>query len=61
MVDNMRNETRTETKGAGGSTDVEIGQLIKKLSSSEVLERGESLNKAFNDFSISELLKPFNI
>ncbi|MEA2034697.1 MAG: hypothetical protein U9N40_04290 [Euryarchaeota archaeon] len=61
MVSNIGSDPRTETKTAGGSIDVEIEQLIKKLSSSEVLERGESLNKAFNDFSIGELLKPFNI
>jgi len=61
MVGNMTSGPRTETKGADANRDVEIEQLIKKLSSSEVLERGESLNKAFNDFSISELLKPFNI
>ena len=61
MANNKRSVLRTETKGEDVNTDVEIEQLIKKLSSSEVLERGESLNKAFNDFSIGELLKPFNI
>ena len=61
MVNNKRSVPRTETKGEDVNTDMQIKQLIKKLSSSEVLERGERLNKAFNDFSIDELLKPFNI
>ena len=61
MAGNIRSGPRTETKSAGDRIDVEIEQLVKKLSSSEVLKRGESLNKALNHFSIDELLKPFNI
>jgi len=61
MVSNIMSKSLTETKSAGDSIDVEIEQLVKKLSSLEVLKRGESLNKAFNNFSIDELLKPFDI
>jgi len=50
-----------QSRRAGGGTDEEIDRLIKKLSSKEVIERGERLNREFNNFSIAELLKPFNI
>ncbi|WP_421909572.1 hypothetical protein [Methanolacinia petrolearia] len=59
MVDAVRNVSRSDITGK--KNDIEVEKLVKKLSSSEVLERGDNLNKKFNDFSIGELLKPFNI
>ena len=39
----------------------QIDQLVEKLSSPKVIERGDAFNKSFNAFSGIELLRKFNI
>ena len=41
------------------SKDPELDQLVQQLSSKEVIERGEELNRDFNRFPVEDLLKPY--